>query len=409
MRSKTEEILVWLWFFYCLLLVPDALLTVRELIVLISPILILWRFGFRWLKNYDWFSPTGIGLVVFFLFTGISQFITIDFLRGLDSFRAFHLKWLAINFSLLFLFQRDRNIKIILWGLVGSITIGTITAYYNYFAPYELQLFVPQVKYNYPTAPVSAFGHYKNVFATYYSIYLPIVISFSVYYYTRSSLRNYFFGSVLAAISVTSIPVVWFTQSRAVQGSLAVVLLLMGGYFLIKFGNVRMVLILLCFLVLVSGISLYFFPKGQRSLMRWEVNDIISSLEVRWQIWDLALQNIDNHFIFGLDLSRESLHEVTGIEKSNYQHEHNLYIMFLVRTGLIGLLGFITFSVLSLWIGISELISSKQLFVYSILPGILAGFLGGYLIRGVVAIFLRIMDFSVITALIFCPLGRKNT
>ncbi|MFB6347600.1 MAG: O-antigen ligase family protein [bacterium] len=412
-QDLVERITLWLWVVFILLLFPRKGQSIRDGIIILSPILIVSRFGFSWLKELNLRSWSLWGFVLFFLGTGIPQFISPDVYRGADAFRGNHLKWIAIVFSLMFVLRRKENLKPICWAVVGTVFLGMAFGYYNYFTPVEYHLYQPQRVWEPGSrSPLTAFGQWHTYYATGFSVLLPIVLAFTLHN-LRSSSRMKHAVVLPAVVFLSSLPILWLTTARGPQVALFVSVLTMVLVLFFKSSvdvSVIKAISVSLLLIIAVMVLLYVFGIGEGAISVWDVKSIASSVEGRMKQWTLSFHAAKDYWLFGLNFHPESLHNITNRERLvDYSlPEHNIYLFFLIRTGIVGLTSFLIFSGLLFFEGLNILMKKKTWSRTLFLSSYLSVYLGSFLLLGIIYPLNRTLIFFVLLALLLSIIAGKN-
>jgi len=373
----------------CWFLMPTALVTrlthsFVEGVIVLTPLLAFGFWGIKWLKEYE--IPLWLwGILIFFAFTTvITQFIPWYPASGLDSVRSFHLKFLLIALSILFIFSKTKLRHSFLWGSVAALAVALGVGYIQYWFgpeifPWEINLWT-----DWRPDPINPFGYHKNEFGAYFAYFLPVVAGYGLYWLRRN---QYYSTLACAFVFLLSLPILWMSLSRAALGGfLVAVVILLGGFFLGNFSLTRIgggiIVLLLVAGLIAAGFFLYDAEIEDEMLERLNPEQFMSSLtRGRVGLWKDHWEELESNRWFGLNFSRDQYDDYIDV----HTHEHSMYVRFIVDTGLVGLFGFL------ILFGGLLVNGSQQAWEYREYPyfwmhlGIVSSFIGALLVRSFVA------------------------
>lgn len=403
-KTRTvEAVLCWCWLFFLIFLAPRQFRSFKEALIILSPIVIFGSAGVTWMQSYSWWHMLNVSLGLFIIVTLVSQLVTIDVFNGLNAIRQFHLKFLAIVFSLLFVLKNLQNRLFLMWGLAATILVSVLFGYYQYFAPEGWQLWNRAFANEWPSA-ISPFGYHKNLFASYFSFYVPVLVAFCFIWGRREGWTSPKALSLMF-LFVILIPILILTKSRASQGATVAATIIVSLVLAIKFSYFRFLSAFLIFLGAVVLISSFTEPV-QEALARWNYSGLRQGFmgRLNW-IWKDVLDTWWKRPIFGVDMTGESYRVFTG---RNIQ-EHSTYLFFLVRTGLAGFISFLILNAVLIVTALRQIYHSNDFVRVCLLTGFLMGYVFGVLGRGFTEKPPQVFDWAVFFSFFIVLLTKTSS
>lgn len=397
----SDTILLMAWCIFWALLPMPEFRSLKEAVILLSPVFILWKHGGKWTNRYRFWNILTLTYLLFFGLTLVSQLLTIDLLRGLNQARAFHLKFAAVLFSFLFMGRKQTNVRVLMWGATAAVAVCVLFGYYAFITPESLEIWEPES----PKFGLSAMGLYKNDYAAYFAFYLPMVFGFFLYHGLKSGLRSWKTLLILT-LTFSTVPLLLLTKSRASQLAVVIGILVCVASAFWRYKFIRMpLLLILGFLALITVVSATSTEYGAETLHRWSKHKVFGDWNGRLRIWSRIWSDAKKHIWFGLDFSGESYRAVINF----YQGEHSLYLYYLVRSGVLGLTGFLIMSLVVVVKGIHHILYTLDDREAVLFSGVLGSFIGGYLVRGTVAHYFTFFDTFIMLSLLYIWLSERET
>lgn len=311
------------------------------------------------LKGNFWW-PIGILLVV----TAVSVVISLDKISALGYFKAYFIDPILV-FILIIAYLKKEDFKWPVWGLAGS---GLIVSIYSIWQKITGQLTVDH-------RVIGIFGDSPNYVALFLA---PIVVMLIAYGIPLMATKRYWSSVVFYAISLIGLYAVYLSGSR--EGILAVA----GGFviylichFWSKISSRPWLKIALIVLVAISIIGIWFAFRPNFNISSGRV---VSSSNVRWQIWQTSFEMIGQHPVLGVGLGnyQTAFGELTK-DRVNFPEfitpeamsPHNIFLMFYLTTGLLGLFGFIWLLIIFYRIGFKNILQKESAILLAAMSAIL--------------------------------------
>lgn len=292
--------------------------------------------------------------VLFLLAAVISVIISPDKRTALGELKAFFVDPLLVWWMVMS-YLDTKGLKWIIYGLVGSSLIVSGHAIY--------QKIIGNVT---PDGRViGLFGYSPNYLALFLA---PIAIVIISYFFAEKKLlqpksrtfENIFY-IIVAILNITSL---YLSQSRggllALLGGI-IFYFILKNWFKIKY-NLWLKIGLGLFLI-ISIISVAWLFRPDFSLRGDVPSRVISSNNVRWQIWDASLKLGRLNPVFGVGLGNFQ-NAFIGMTKDWVNFDayinpwalspHNLFLMFWLSTGIIGLIGLLAVLLVSFGQGLKN-------------------------------------------------------
>lgn len=324
--------------------IPTTLLEILIYIVFII--------GLFNLKNRQKIAKSVYSPVILFLIAGlVSVYISPDKTVALGQFKALFIDPLMIAWLVLS-YLKASSIDWSIWGLAGSSLIVSVYS--------VTQKLLGNVTVD--NRVVGIFGYNPNYTALFLA---PIIIVTSIWFLVISwQKKNYVtlgFGIFLSAINFTAL---YLTGSRG--GLLALV----GGvvfYLILKFWPIIRTKLWLKLgigtIIIVSIIMAFWVFKPNFSLDPAVGGRITSSNNIRVQIWQTSLELGAKHPFLGLGLGnyQNAFSDLTK-NRVNFPEfitplaltPHNLFLMFWLSTGILGLIAFVWLVIIFFRIGFKK-------------------------------------------------------
>ena len=320
-------------------------LTLLELIIYAVFIIGFMRLGYVHLlkcKRNVWLL---VGLL--FLAALISVFVAPEKTVALGQFKALFLDSILV-FFLIVCFLEPKDIKWTIYGLTLSSVFVSI---------YSI---IQQITGNMTVdgRVIGIFGYNPNYVALYLAPITVLLIAYSWQLMTQRQLQRALPFLVAVLINFYGL---YLTGSRA--GILATAAGL--GFFLILhfWSKIRAKLVYkvgLAILIIATILGAWFLFRPDFTASSGRV---VSSNNVRWQIWQTSVEMIKNQPIFGVGLGNyQNAFSTLTKNRVNFNEyisplalsPHNVFLMFYLTTGLLGFLVFIWLLITFYRIGFSE-------------------------------------------------------
>lgn len=322
--------------------------------VIIPPIILLSIKGKSFFNNYYMKNNLVYFFVAFVILTAFSQLLTPYFFHGLDSLRKFHVKLVMLVLTWMFVVKNEKLQRFLFLGFILTLLISSIFGYYQFFFGRESLNFLWAPPSSWEKA-ISPFGDHKNQFGTYLAFSILMSLGW-ILLETKAKNRLTLKSISVFLLIIFSIPILYLSLSRQAQGAVAVGLTIyILGSMIIFDSTTRKFLWLgcACFLTVIS-ILYYFSPEsGNRWLEKLSVGNLSGRITSIWpNTWTVFMERP----FFGYDLSSETFNKISPTSAA---HEHNTFLYFLFRTGLLGFVGFISFTLTGLFESLRLFFSSK--------------------------------------------------
>lgn len=306
--------------------------TVLELLIYAVFIIGVARLGYVHLlkcKNKVWL-PIGLLLVAAVISVFVSPLKTV----ALGQFKAFFLDPILVLF-LMVSFLEIKDIKWMVYGLAGSSL---------FVSGYSIvQKIMGQVTAD--NRVIGVFGYNPNYVALFLT---PIIVLLMGYGISLYQSKKYRLSLIVAAAVLINLAGLYTTGSRS--GYLAttaglVFFLILNFWHQIRAKKYLKIGLLILIIVGVLGAAYAFKPNFQASSGR-----VVTSNNIRWQIWQTSIEMIKNHPIFGAGLGNyQNAFSTLTANRVNFPEfisplalsSHNVFLMFYVEIGILGVLGFI--------------------------------------------------------------------
>lgn len=320
-------------------------LTLLELFIYAIFIFGLVRLGYTHMlkcKRKVWLP---IGLLL--LAAIISVFVAPEKMVALGQFKALFLDPILI-FFLIVCYLEPKDIKWIIYGLVLSSFF--VSAYSI------VQQIIGHVTVD--NRVVGIFGYNPNYVALYLA---PITVLLTAYSLQLTAQRKIKGAILFFVAALTNFYGLYLTGSRA--GLLAVAagiifFLILHFWYKIKAKFYLKIGLIVLIMIAISGTAYAFRPNFKASSGR-----VVSSNNVRWQIWQTSIEMIKKQPVLGAGLGnyQNAFGELTQ-DRVNFKEyisplalsPHNVFLMFYLTTGLLGFLAFIWLLIIFYRIGFSE-------------------------------------------------------
>lgn len=364
-------------------------LTLLELIIYAVTIFGFMRLGYVHLlksKQNVWL-PVGL----LFLAALISIFVAPEKTVALGQFKALFLDPVLVLF-LIICYMEPKDIK---WTVYGLTLSSVFVSIYSI-----IQQIMGHVTVD--GRVVGVFGYNPNYVALYLTPITVLLIAYSLQLIAQRKLQRAVPFLVAFLINLYGL---YLTGSRsgllATAAGLVFFLIL---HFWSKIGAKLVYKIGLAILIVATILGTWFLfrPDFNASSGR-----VVSSNNIRWQIWQTSIEMIKDRPILGVGLGnyQNAFSELTK-DRVNFKEfiaplalsPHNVFLMFYLTTGLLGLLAFTWLLVLFYYIGFKEF---KNDWAKILLSGMTALVLQGlvdtpYFKNDLVLIFWLIFGFMII-------------
>jgi len=321
-------------------------LTMLELIIYAVFIFGFVRLGYVHLlkcKRRVWL-PVGL----LFLAALISVFVAPEKMVALGQFKALFLDPILVFFMII-CYLEPKDIK---WTIYGLTLSSVFVSIYSIIQQITGHITVDG-------RVVGVFGYNPNYVALYLTPIIVLLVSYSLQLTIQKKLMRAMPFWVAVLINLYGL---YLTGSRA--GILATVaglavFLILHFWSKIRAKLVYKVALALLIFVTVLGAWFLFRPDFTASSGR-----VVSSNNVRWQIWQTSIEMIKNQPIWGVGLGNyQNAFGTLTKDRVNFNEyisplalsPHNVFLMFYLTTGLLGLLAFIWLLAIFYRIGFSEL------------------------------------------------------
>jgi len=308
-------------------------------------------------------NPLVIALTVFVVIFLLACFFSIDpkmsfwsnFERGEGGFQMLHL-WLFF-ILLLFLFKNEKD-----WQKLFKIAVfgGVLMAFYGFLAG------LGQAGYIGPQFGVAGYRFQGSIGNPAYVASYSIFMFFYVLYLLFSNYKQKLFsgGAIFWWLLLLFFLVVfWLAATRGAFVGLIAAIVFGVGYFIYSHKNWRKWLLIgLIFLILIISLLVYFrdtpFVKKIPGSRIFDVSLKSQNLVDRTMIWQMALAGWKERPILGWGpenfiqvFDRHYLPDywIKGGDKSWFDRAHSIYFDYLVETGILGLISFISIFLVFYW------------------------------------------------------------
>ncbi len=305
--------------------------TLLEVLIYAIFLIGLWKLAYcQWLKvRQTFWLPIGLLLIALI----ISTIIAPDKLAAAGQVRAYFIDPLLV-FWLMVCYLEAKDFSWVFLGLAGSglfVSVHTIV----------LKILGEVTS---DGRVIGIFGYSPNYVALFLAPIAVMVFAYGINF-TKKNIKLAVISYLLSAISIVAI---YFSGSRG--GLLAVV----GGiifYLILKYwGIIRKKMlyklgVLLLITLAIFGTAWFFKPNFQASGGR-----VTSSNNLRWQIWGVSFELGAKHPLFGVGLAnfQPAFSDFTK-NRGNFPEyitpqalsPHNIFLMFWLTGGILGLVAFI--------------------------------------------------------------------
>lgn len=280
-------------------------------------------------------SPLTLPFILFFLWAVLGLFFTLDFKNTLHDLRAHLLEYLIIFYLLVNYFNSPKRLKILAFIAIASATIFSIGAVIQYYF-IEGFPFNSRLGYTFREMCTNRIG---------FITIMGICLSLHFLYKSKNILLKILLVNCFSIMTITTL----LTQSRASFFGLLAALLILC------FHNRKNII----FIILTILIIIILVPNSGKRISN--INGYTKDL--RLKIYRLTIEVIKNHPITGIGFGMQIYgnQNVLDLENLNnqlppeYQQKkpifgtpHNTILDITVRTGIIGLLLFLSILTASL-------------------------------------------------------------
>lgn len=311
--------------------IPTTLLEIVIYLVFIYGLYRAIKDGFRRLPLFFWLP---IGLLIVSLI--ISVVVAPDKRIASGEFKGFFVDPILVGW-LVFQFIKKEDLPKLFWSLIFS---GTFVAIHTIILKILGQV----------TADgrvIGIFGYSPN----YISLYLaPIATLIIAYGLSPMGKKKYLLSGLCAMLFAINIVALYFSGSRG--GFLAVVAGI-GVYFIVLlWGWIRKRIsgqIIVAILIIFAIYTAWTFFQPDFSVSPESGGRVATSNNLRWEIWKTSLELGKNHPLLGVGLGnfQNAFGNLTA-NRPNYPEyitpqaltSHNIFIMFWLSTGILGLIAF---------------------------------------------------------------------
>lgn len=318
---------------FSILGIPTTLLEVLIYFIFIYGLYQARQAGFRKI-------PPKIFLPVGFLIIALTASVVIapDKRVALGEFKGFFIDPILV-FWLIYQFVKSKDISKLFIVLILS---GTLVAIYTIF-----QKILGQ------TTPdgrvIGLFGYSPNYVALFLA---PIAVMLTTYSFRLTAeKKNYWLLAVGGLLLALNLLAIYFSGSRggilAIFGGLAIFALIHFWSWIRQRISSQIILVIL---ILMAIYTSWTFLKPDFTVSQESGGRVATSNNLRWQIWQTSLELGGKHPILGVGLGnfQDSFDELTR-DRGNFPEyitpmaltPHNIFLMFWLSTGLLGLASFI--------------------------------------------------------------------
>lgn len=322
--------------------VPTTFLEIFIYIVFVVGLLLMNKNRWQRLKGNFWL-PVGLLLLAAIISVVVSPLK----LAALGQLKAFFIDPILVLFLAMAYLKKDEAIYIF-WGLIGAGQFVTIHALW--------QKITGQVTVD--NRVVGIFGYSPNYTAMFLAPIAIILLGLIVWRFREKitaklklTFTNFFVEAILALGFVLSSAALYFTGSRgallATLGGIALMILILNWRFFAQ--NIYRKLILAAVILGIIIITGFIF-RPNFSLPGNAGGRVTSSNNVRYLIWQTTLELAGKNPIFGVGLAnfQNAFFNLTK-DRVNYPDHisplaltpHNLFLMFYLTTGILGLFAFL--------------------------------------------------------------------
>lgn len=339
--------------------IPTTGLEVLIYLVFIYGILKAGSEEWQKLKGNFWW-PIGILLIV----VAISVLISPDKISALGYFKAYFIDPILV-FVLIIVYLKKEDFKWLVYGLAGSSLIVSI---YSIWQKITGQITIDN-------RVIGIFGDSPNYVALFLA---PIAVLLTAYGLQLTATKKYLLSTIYFLLSIISIYALILSGSRA--GLLAVVFglaIYLICHYWSKIKSKLWLKIVLIILALISIIGMWFVfrPNFNASSGR-----VVSSNNVRWQIWQTSFEMIGQHPVLGVGLGnyQDYFKEMTK-DRANFPEfitpmamsPHNIFLMFWLNLGILGLLGFLGILGIFYLTGFKNILQKESAILVAVMSAIL--------------------------------------
>lgn len=276
-----------------------------------------------------------------FLFAAfISIFISPDKYQALGQFKAFFLDPVFLFFLIYLNVKTKEDISKILGALIFS---GIFVSLFSFY-----QFFTHQVDEQ--GRVIGLFGYSPNYLALYLG---PIIVLLFAYCLQLIVNKKFLWLSVCCLLLVVSSFALYLSGSRGGYLAIASGVLALGYFLLLtKFSQFKKWISIGFLVVLLSGFfALWQISKPDFSISPSEGKRIVSSQNLRWEIWKVSIKEIlPQKWLKGVGLSNfQNYFTNLTKERVNFPEfiapyaltPHNLFLTIWLNLGLLGLISFL--------------------------------------------------------------------
>ncbi len=312
--------------------IPTTLLEVLIYLVFIYGLYKAIKSGFRRLPLSGY-----LPIIVLILALIISTAIAPDRRIALGEFKGFFIDPILVGW-LVFQFVKKEDLPKLFWALIFS---GTFVAIHTILLKILGQI----------TADgrvIGIFGYSPN----YLSLYLaPITTLLITYGLSLMVKKKYLLSAICIILFTIFLAALYFSGSR---GGFLAVAAGIGVYFIVSFwGWIRQRIssqIIVAILIILAIYTAWTFFQPDFSVSPESGGRVATSNNLRWEIWKTSLELGKNHPLLGVGLGnfQNAFADLTA-NRPNYPEyitpqaltSHNIFFMFWLSTGILGLTAFI--------------------------------------------------------------------
>ena len=280
-------------------------------------------------------SPLTLPFILFFLWAVFGLFFTLDFKNTLHDLRGNLLEYLIVFYLLVNYFNSQKKLEIIAWIVIASTTVFSVGAIIQcYFI--EGLPFTTRLGFTFRGEMTTDYLGFITIFG----------ICLSLHFLYGS--KNVFYKIILASSFLIITIATLLTQSRGSLLGLLVALLILCFH---NKKNIIFIIITVLIILLMPGISGRIKNEGFTKDIRIKMNR-------------LTIEIIKDHPIVGIGFGGEIFGKFVDLKRYNsqlppeYQQDasicivgspHNTMLDIAVRTGIVGLILFLSILITSVW------------------------------------------------------------
>ncbi|MCL5406898.1 MAG: O-antigen ligase family protein [Patescibacteria group bacterium] len=307
-------------------------------------------------------------IVLLIIALTISTVVSPDKRAALGEFKGFFIDPILV-FWLIFQFVKEKDLPKVFWSLIFS---GTFVAVHT----------IIQKLLGNTTSDgrvIGIFGYSPNFVALFLA---PITVLVAAYGFQFMIQKRWFLSISAWLLVILNFIAIYFSGSR---GGILAIAAGLGIYVILNFWSwIKTRLsaqIMIGILIIMAIYTSWILFRPDFTVTQTSGGRVATSNNLRWQIWETSLEMIKNHPILGVGLGnfQNAFSELTK-NRGNFPEyitpqaatPHNIFLMFYLATGILGLVAFLWLLVLFFREGLKKLNSKSVVIMLAVLFSIIA-------------------------------------